>query len=138
MTQSWLAFTLVSLGLYGLVGIFAKISSGYIDARSMAVTQGLAYIVISLALLGSLGFKLQVHTVGSPAALLAGLAAGLGTVAVFFAYSRGGQASLVSPMVAMYPLVTIPLSIVVLKEQITIFNGLGIVLALAAVVLFSR
>ena len=44
----------------------------------------------------------------------------------------------VVPVTALYPVVTIGLSVVILKEQITTTAGLGIAFALIAVVLLSR
>jgi transporter family protein len=61
-----------------------------------------------------------------------------GIIAFVFALSHGGKASIVVPMTAMYPVVTIGLSVAILKEQITPTTGLGIVFALIAVFLLSR
>jgi len=55
-----------------------------------------------------------------------------------FALSHGGKASIVAPMTGMYPVVTVVLSVAILKEQITPTTGMGIIFALIAVFLLSR
>jgi len=59
-------------------------------------------------------------------------------VAFVFALSSGGKASIVVPMTALYPVITIVLSVAILREQITPVHGAGVALALVAVVLLSR
>ena len=83
-------------------------------------------------------FKPEFHLGGSLAAFLAGAALWIGIIAFVFALSQGGKASIVVPVTALYPVVTIGLSVVILKEQITPTAGLGIAFALIAVVLLSR
>ena len=62
----------------------------------------------------------------------------LGVTAFVFALNSDGKASIVVPMTALYPVVTILLSMAILKGQLSPVNGLGIAFALVAVVLLSR
>ncbi|MHC5080458.1 MAG: EamA family transporter [Planctomycetota bacterium] len=48
-----------------------------------------------------------------------------------------GKASVVVPLTALYPVVTLVLVFVFLREPLTAKQGVGIALALAAMVLFS-
>ena len=61
-----------------------------------------------------------------------------GIVLFVFVLSHGGKASIVVPVTVMYPVVTIVLSVAILKEQITPTRGMGIIFALIAVFLLSR
>jgi len=61
-----------------------------------------------------------------------------GIIAFVFALNHGGKASIVVPMTAMYPVVTIALSVGILKEQITPTTGMGVVFAMIAVFLLSK
>ena len=83
-------------------------------------------------------FKLDWDTGGSTAAFFAGVSLMTGIIAFVFAPSHGGKASIVVPMTAMYPVVTIALSVGILKEQIMPTTGMGVVFAMIAVFLLSK
>ncbi len=69
--------------------------------------------------------------------LLSGLTGGvLGLTAYFYALQKG-QASLVVPLTATYPLVTVILSLLVLGEPITPARLAGVVLIVAGVALLA-
>ena len=135
---SWLVLTLAAVALWGLWGFLAKVASDYLNPRSAAAIQGIGVVVVTLGILGFMRFKPEFHLGGALAAFLAGAALWIGIIAFVFALSQGGKASIVVPMTALYPVVTIGLSVAILKEQITPTTGLGIVFALIAVVLLSR
>jgi len=68
--------------------------------------------------------------------MLTGLTAALANLAYFSAL-RGGQASIVAPTVALYPVVTFALAILILRERMNRFQSAGVVLAIAAIILLS-
>ncbi len=65
-----------------------------------------------------------------------GILFGLGTVTFIMALKLK-PASLVVPLTALYPLVTVVLSMLVLNETITLKSALGIVFAVIAVILLA-
>ncbi|MBM3822445.1 MAG: DMT family transporter [Verrucomicrobia bacterium] len=67
----------------------------------------------------------------------AGLMACLGNMAYYDALSRGGKAATVMPLTAMYPLVTILLALVFLKERFNRIQFLGIGCSLVSIYLFN-
>ena len=67
----------------------------------------------------------------------AGLGSYFGSLAFLLAVDRG-SASVVVPLTAMYPLVTILLGVMVLKERLTGSHKVGVVLAFAAIFFLSR
>lgn len=66
-----------------------------------------------------------------------GLMAVTGNVAVFQAFSSGGWAAIVIPLTNLYPLVTIVIALLVFKEKLNWLNGVGIFLAIPAVIMLS-
>jgi len=70
-------------------------------------------------------------------ALLSGAFNALGAWALFAALRNGGKASIVSPFAALYPVVVVFLAPIILRESISLLQGLGVVCALVAVVLLS-
>lgn len=70
--------------------------------------------------------------------MLAGLiSAGIGQV-LYFAALRGGKTSVVVPIAACYPLVTVLLSVIVLGEKVRWWHVVGVALILFGIMLVSR
>ena len=70
-------------------------------------------------------------------AFLTGILGGTGNIAFFHALSMGGKASIVSPVTALFPLVTVVLAVTFLHERIGTTQKIGLVVALAAIYLLS-
>jgi len=136
--QHWVVFSLLALLLWGLWGFFSKLSTWYLDPKSATIMQGIAALAVTLAVIALLGARPQVHPLGLTTAFIAGLALWSGMVAFIYALGSGGKAAVVVPMTALYPLVTIILSLGVLKEKVDAVHALGILLALIAVFLLSK
>ena len=134
--EGWFFFGLIALVLWGVWGFFPKLATQYIDAKSVLIFQVVGSIIISLLVLGLLRFRLEVHPKGMAYAFLTGVSGTVGFL--FFLYSLGrGKASVVVTMTALYPLVTILLSFLLLRESITLRQGIGLIFALIAMALFS-
>jgi len=133
--KGWLFLALITLFLWGLYGFFGKIATKYIDPKSVVLyySAGAALVGVFLYLFG---FRFEFHPTGSTFAILTGLAGVIGSVLFIFAISKG-RASIVTPLIALYPMITIALAYFILKEPVTIKQGLGIIFALGALVLFS-
>jgi drug/metabolite transporter (DMT)-like permease len=71
-------------------------------------------------------------------AALGGALNGLGALTSFAALEKGGKASVVIPIINLYPLVTISGAWLFLGEKLTGKQLAGILFALAAVVLLSQ
>jgi uncharacterized membrane protein len=68
---------------------------------------------------------------------LTGLLSVVANVAVFAAL-QNGKASVIQPAVGLYPLVTVILASIVLKERINRVQAMGVSLALVALWILSR
>jgi transporter family protein len=133
----WLVLSIVTFALWGFWGFFAKIASDSIDARSAAILQGLGAFVVTLGILATQRFRIETHLGGTSAALIAGAVFMVGIVTFTTALS-GGRASIVVPLSALYPVVTIALGIIFLSEALSLSQASGVGLALIAIVLMSR
>src|SRR5204863_3926911 len=74
---------------------------------------------------------------GSLLATVAGALTCLGNIAYYDALERGAKVATVIPLTALYPLVTVLLAMLVLKERLNLVQWLGIALSLAAIYLFN-
>jgi transporter family protein len=48
-----------------------------------------------------------------------------------------GKAAIIVPLTALYPVVTLMLSLLILQEKVTLLQAVGIILALVAIILMS-
>ena len=69
--------------------------------------------------------------------LIAGMVNGLGNWAVFACLEKGAKASVAIPLTALYPLCTVILATIFLKERPSALQWLGIALAVAAGAMLS-
>ena len=134
--KAWIVFaTLAFLG-WGLWGFLAKVAFKYLDPQSTLIYQGIGTVVVVPAVLAIRQFDLPFHPIGSVLACVSGLFGAVGALCFLLALSQGKAAVVVS-FTALYPLVTIALSVLILREAITLTQGIGIVFALLAVVLLA-
>ncbi len=131
----WLPWALLGFFWWGLFGFVAKVGSADIDARDMQVlfTLGTLPLVIFILIRRK---GMRNNRKGRVIGLMIGLIAGLGNAAYFVAMSRG-QASLVGPVTSLFPLVTVLLATLVLKERFNRVQAAGVVLAIISAVLLA-
>ena len=134
--KDWFIFAMIALILFGLWGFFPKLGGSYIKPKSFIIYEALGYLIVTIILLFNVGFKPEFHTKGVTFAILTGIAGVVGTL--FFVYSLvNGKVSVVVTMTALYPIITILLASLILKEPITLKQGIGMIFALLAMALFS-
>lgn len=133
---AWLPSALLALLSFGLWGFFTKLAIGYVDSKSALVYQTLGVLLIGLITLGYLDFKPANDMKGVGFGVLTGLAYGLGCLFYFIAADRGKLITVVT-LTALYPLITILLSYIILREGISVKQCLGIAFALMAIYLMS-
>lgn len=132
----WIVYASFAIVLWGVNGLFMKLGTNQVSARSMViwVTAGfvvlLPFLWMSTTLAGLSG---RVIIVG----LVAGTVNGLGNWAVFACLEKGAKASVAIPLTALYPLCTVFLATVFLKERPNTLQWIGIALAVAGGALLS-
>ena len=134
--MNWLYPAILSLISFGLWGLFSKLTVNHIDSKSAFLYQTIGVVIIGLIAWWNMGFKAMPDGKGMTFGILTGIAYGLGCLFYFMAASRGNITSVVT-MTALYPLVTILLAFFFLHEGINLRQGLGIIFALVAMVLFA-
>ncbi|HEX7862426.1 MAG TPA: EamA family transporter [Verrucomicrobiae bacterium] len=74
---------------------------------------------------------------GRVPAIAAGLAVCVGNVAYYHALKIGGKAATVVSVTALYPLVTVLLAILILREKFNLVQMIGIALSLVSIAIFN-
>ncbi len=132
----WFWYATVTLVSWGVVGLLQKLSTNFISAESALIWLVVGFLLLEPLLYpGKAVFHYSQWNIMW--GLLSGILNALGAWALFAAMKNGGNASIVAPVTALYPLVVILLVPFVLHESITMLQVVGIVCALIAVVLLS-
>ena len=136
--MNWLAFSLLAVGLWGLWGFLSKVAALQLPTGAVYLMSITGHLAVIGFLAASGGLAIPWQPAGLAAALGAGLCMAFGLLYFLKALSAGGTASLVVPLTALYPMVTVVLSWMVLHEDFTLRRLAGVALALAAVWLLSK
>jgi transporter family protein len=133
----WLSLSIGALLTWGVWGIFGKMASKYLDGQSLFFYQlvtGLLVIGIAFTVTG---FRPDMQNkTGIAWAVATGVASAVGQILYFSALGKG-KASIVVLMTGLYPVITVILAFLVLREAISWTQGLGIFFAVVAMGLLS-
>ncbi len=137
MTKTtWLAPAVMALVLWGVWGMFQKLATNHMPPRNVYLVSALGAIIVVLVILTTGKLPLQLTAEGILFSVTAGICSSLGGLLFLHAVSKG-EASVVITFTALYPVVTVILSFTMLREMITLKQGIGIVLALFSMVLLA-
>ena len=134
--NSWFVYAVAAGLLWGVWGVVAKLIAE-------EVSPFMNHLLFTLGMLFTLPFVIRKCTKatfqlkGLVWGCIAGCFAIAGNIAVFYAFSNGGQASVVIPVTNLYPLVTISIAIIAFKEKLNWTNVIGILLSVPAILLLS-
>jgi transporter family protein len=139
---AWLLWSLATIVLWGSWGLVSKVASNGVDVyvNQLLYTAGLAPLMIFV------GWTVWKHSPRESAqarrkgvfwAFLTGILGGLGNLAFFQALVKGGEASIVAPVTALFPMVTVLLAVLFLKERLGRTQWVGLALAFVAIYLLS-
>lgn len=133
----WLIYAIVTTITWGIWGAFIEIpeKAGFPATLGYSIW-ALTMIPCALIALKFINFKLEVDKKSIFWGLLIGLT-GAGGQLLLFEALREGPAYIIFPIISLYPVVTIGLSIWISKERTNKRSWIGIILALIAIFLLS-
>jgi bacterial/archaeal transporter family protein len=143
---AWLLWSLATIVLWGMWGLVSKVASSEADvyANQLLYTVGLIPLMLFAAwtVWRQSSRENRSESKRDPGkgafwAFLTGILGGLGNLAFFLALGKGGQASIVAPATALFPMVTVLLAVLFLKERLGRAQWTGLALAFAAIYLLS-
>ena len=135
--KPWLVFALITTVFWGVWGAFIEIpeKAGF-PATMGYVVWALTMIIPAIVALKIINWKLETNKRAILYGFLIGFLGASGQLILFQAL-RSGPAYLVFPFVSLSPLVTILLSLWLLKEKASFKAWVGIIIALVAIPLLS-
>jgi len=132
LVSAWLLLALAAVVLWGAAGFLQKASTTDVSSNTSAVWFLAAFLPMGVAIVVHQPLPTNPPWQVWAVTAAMGFALAFGNYAVTVAYATG-KASIVTPIVSLYPLVSIPVAIVVFGERIGRREGLGIVLAVASI-----
>lgn len=133
----WFVYSAVCILSWGGWATFGKIASRDIPATTLQFLFPFGCLPVAVPLLFSRHFKLEKSWKGISCGLAMGILAGIGGLALFAAFRTGGNTAVITTATAMYPLISVVLAVLILREKLTYLQVLGLVFAAGAFVLFS-
>ena len=137
--MKWILFSLLTILTWGIWGIFTKISLKEYSWHQMYIVTGIVTIITSILIYTFAIHSKQTLDLGSSGFNYA-LAAGIASVLAYYGFYNAlkfGKASIVVPFTALYPIITIVMAFIFLNERISLYQGIGVVLAIIAMFLFT-
>lgn len=136
--EPWFIFSILALISWGFWGFFPKLATNFINPKSAAFYEVIGALIFGIILLFVINFKLQTNAYGIIFGILTGFFALLGGLFFLYALSTGSKVSTSIIITAMYPVITIILSTLILHETLTIKQGIAMIFALIAIILFFK
>jgi len=133
----WMGYALLTLVFWGITGLTQKLATNYISVELSLLFFSAAFIPIAVAILLFQPLDWKISALAWFLAIVGGLLNGLGVLTSLAAFRLGGKASIVTPMIALYPVVTVALAVPFLHEKISHREVAGVVLALVATAALS-
>jgi drug/metabolite transporter (DMT)-like permease len=135
---AWLVWTVTALVSWGAWAVLAKWLGGALTAEQSQALSTLGLLPILLPLAWSAGRRLGAASrKGLALAVLGGVITCLGNIAYYAAVARGEKVATVASVTAIAPLVTVLLTVAVLREPINGVQVVGVALSLVAIWLFN-
>jgi uncharacterized membrane protein len=124
--------------LWGGWGLVSKPVSDRLSAWQVQTISALGLLPV----IGLLACSKKLRTGTQPQrgfwlAFGSGVIASLGNIAYYRSLGAGGKAAAVTPLTALYPIVTIGLAIVILRERLNPIQLAGVLVSLAAMYFFN-
>ena len=133
----WFWYSVLCVLCWGGWALLSKLGSREIPPETMQFLFTVGALPVGLALLIGRRGKLEKSAKGISYAVVNGILSGIGGLTLFAAYHTNGNTSLITVATSLYPMITVVLAVLILRERLTATQVLGLAFAGAAIVLFS-
>ena len=133
----WFWYSMLCVLCWGGWALLSKLGSREIPPETMQFLFTIGTLPVCIVLLIARRFKLERSPKGIFYAILNGILAGVGGLALFAAYHTNSNTSLITSATALYPVITVLLAMTVLRERFRSIQVVGLIFAAIAFVIFS-
>ena len=136
MISQWLLPASLTLVCWGIWSFVPKITTRYIRPMSAIVYEVIGAIIVGAIILAHLDFRPDTNPKGICLAVFTGIVGFTGALGFLFAV-KYQKVSVIAMFTSLSPVITLTLGWLLLKEPITLKEGLGIISAFAAIYFFA-
>lgn len=133
LLSNWLVYALAPIVLWGAAGFLQKLSTNHISGELSTLWFLAAFVPFGVFFLAQEPLPAQISANTWLLVIAQGFFLALGNYAILVAFASQGKASIIAPLAALYPVVSVPIAIFFLGETIRVREGAGILLALLSV-----
>lgn len=131
---NWLTFSILTIILWGTWGALISIpEQNNFPAELGFIMWAFSMVVPAFFALKAIKFKLDTSAFSITFGCIIGLLGGVGQLILYSGAIANGPAYLIFPIIALAPVVTILMSLILLKERAGVKGWIGIALAIIAV-----
>jgi transporter family protein len=134
----WVLYAFAALLMFGLAGVFQKLATNRLSAAAAFAMFAAGFIPAAVFICVFKPWPPNLEHVPSMWALVGGLFNGLGVLATLAAFRKGGKAAVVTPLAALYPVVTVFIAVAFLGEKMMLAQMAGVALAILGGLLLAR
>jgi len=133
----WFWYCILCVFCWAAWALFSKFGSREIPPETMQFLFTIGAVPIGLALLAARHGRLERSPRGITYGVLNGILSGLGGLSLFAAYHTGANTAVITVATSLYPIITVLLAVVILRERLGLRQVLGLVFAGISIVIFS-
>ena len=137
LKSRWFWYSILCVLCWGAWALASKLGSREIPPQAMQFIFTIGTLPVAAALLIARRGKLEKSGKGISYAVLNGVLAGVGGLTLFAAYHTNSNTSVITTATALYPMITVVLAVLILRERLTLVQMVGLVFAALAIVAFS-
>jgi transporter family protein len=137
LLSATVVYALVPILFWGLSGFLQKVATNHLSPEAAGLVYLGAFVPVGLffALREPWPGALDARTWAIVLAI--GFFLAFGNFAILAAFARGGKAAVITPLGSLYPMISVPIAVLLLRETVTKREIVGIAFALASVAALS-
>ncbi len=135
--KPWFWYSVLAVLAWGAWAVLSKLASSEIPAESLQFLFTAGTLPVAVALLVERKLKVEPSAKGILFSVANGVVSAIGILALFAAFRSGGNTGVITVTSSLYPVITVALALLILRERLTRVQTLGLALAAAAIVIFS-
>jgi len=137
LKEKWFWYSVASAFFWAGFSISARFGSNELPANMMQFVSAFGFLAFGIVLFATRGFRLEPSKKGAILGTIAGVLLGAGGLALYAAYRGGSNTAVVTTATSLYPMFTVVLAVLFLRERITARQSVGMLFAVAAIVILS-
>ena len=133
----WFWCSILAASCWGGWALLSKLATLEIPETSTQFLSNLGMLPVAVTVITARAFRFEKSGRGISYSLAGGGLSAAGIVALLAAFRSGGSTSVITVTTALYPMITVVLAVLILRERLTRLQMVGLGLAAVAMVIFS-